>query len=76
MPIVDPKDLIGRTFLHSKNEDETQMRVKIVSQIEDYTDEMKKGRNLIKFQCSVNNDEYEELLSYDEVLDHIEKDET
>ena len=52
------------------------MRVKIVSQIEDYTDKMKKDPNLIKFLCSVNDDEYEELLSYDEVLDHIEKDET
>ena len=76
MPIVDPKDLIGRTFLQSKNEDGTRMRVKIVSQIEDCTDKMKKDPNLIKFLCSVNDDEYEELLSYDKVLDHIEKDET
>ena len=76
MPIVDPKDLIGRTFLQSKNEDGTQMRVKIVSQIEDYADKMKKDPSLIKFLCSVNDDKYKELLSYDTVLDHIEKDET
>ena len=33
MPIVDPKDLIGRTFLQSKNEDGTRKRVKIVSRV-------------------------------------------
>ena len=29
----------------------------------------------VQFVCSVNDDDYEEILSYNELLDYIEKDE-
>ena len=75
MPTFDPSDLIGRTFLKPPEEDGQRFRAKIVEAIVDHEQDLAKNPDKVKFLCSVNGDEYEEILSYNEIIDHIEKDE-
>ena len=72
MPIVDPAELIGRTFLVDKD-DGNRHRARIVEAIRDHSTKVKE--NVLKFKVSMNNDAYEELLTYHEVMDHIAKEE-
>jgi hypothetical protein len=71
--VVDPSDLIGRTFLQNvNNEDETGHRYyKFVEAIQTRNAKLKKDLTSLKFICSVNDDEYQEILSYTEILDSI-----
>ena len=72
-PVVfDPDDLVGRTFLMNPEEDGQQHRARIVRSIDDHASDLKREPAHIKFVCSVNDDQYEEVLSYAEVLNHIE----
>jgi hypothetical protein len=71
--VVDPSDLIGRTFLQNvKNDDGTRHRCKIVEAIQTRDAKLKKDPTLLKFICSVNDDEYQDILSYNEILDRID----
>ena len=71
-PVVfDPSDLVGRTFLLPEQEDGQQHRAKIVELLEDHESKRDDNPTRIKFQCSVDNDRYEEVLTYAEMLDHI-----
>ena len=71
MPIVDASDLIGRTFL-TDNEDGSKHRARIVQAIEEHEDATAKQSNRVKFVCSMNDDEYEEIMSYNDIVQHIE----
>ncbi len=47
----------------------------IVEALEDHEADLIKNPTHVKFQCSINDDQFEELLSYNEVLDYIQCDE-
>ena len=74
MPIFQPSDLVGRTFLMNPQEDGQRHRARIVRAIQNSEDGLDKEPTRIKFLCSINDDQAEEILSYNEVLDHIKKD--
>ena len=74
-PVIIPNDLIGRTFLMEPREDGQRFRARIVQCIEDHENQLEKNTDRIKFKCSINNDEFEDILSYDQVLEHITRDE-
>ena len=71
MPIIDPADLVGRTFLTLENEDGQRLRVRIVKAIDDYDDDCAKDSNQKKFVCTMKDDTIEEIFSYNEILDHL-----
>ena len=72
LKLVDPSELIGRTFLQGvKNDDGTRHRCKIVEAIRNRNAKVKQDPTLLKFICSINDDEYQEILSYNEILDRI-----
>ena len=75
MPVFDPSDLVGRTFLMNPQEDGQRFRARIVQALEDHEADLEKNPTRIKFVCSVNDDQFEEVLAYNEVLDHIQRDE-
>ena len=75
MPIVYPSDLIGRSFLMDINENGEKFRAKIISAIKKHEDGLENHPDHLKFVCSVNDNEYEEILTYNEILHHIEKEE-
>ena len=70
---MDPSDLIGRTFLKPDNDSGESYRVEIVSAIIDREAKLSKDPARVKFICSVNHDEYEEIVTYNELLNHVNR---
>jgi hypothetical protein len=71
MPVIDPEDLVGHTFLMDKQEDGTQFHAHIVHAIEDHECDLKNHPDHIYFLCSVNDDELEEIVSYNELVSKL-----
>ena len=57
-----------------KKEDCQRYCARIVKLVEDHKEDLEKHLEMLKFLCSVNNDLYEEVLSYNEVMQYMEKD--
>ena len=74
IPIVDPNDLVGWTFLMPTREDGQRHRARIVRAIEDHEKKLESNPDRVHFLCSVNDEQYEEILSYNELLSHLEED--
>jgi Reverse transcriptase (RNA-dependent DNA polymerase) len=72
--IIHPTDLVGRTFLKDTEEDGQRFRVQIVEALDNYEYNKNADPKHIHFCCMVNDDQYEEILSYQDILDHITKD--
>ena len=75
MPVFHPSNLVGRSFLLDPQEDGQRFRARIVKAIEDHEADLAKNPTKIKFVCSVNDDQLEEIISYNDVLGYIERDE-
>jgi len=75
MATYDPSELIGCTFLKLPEDDDQGFRAKIVEVIEERDWDLAGKPENIKFCCSVSDNEYEEIVSYNEIINHIEKDE-
>jgi hypothetical protein len=71
--IVDPQELLGRTFLMDTQEDGQRFCACIVECISDHESNVRRSDDHVKFQISVNEDEYEEIITYNELIDFIEK---
>jgi hypothetical protein len=61
-PVINPEDLIGRSFLMDKQEDGQKYRGRIVQLIEDHESMVEEKPTRIKFQVSVNNYQAEEII--------------
>ena len=72
MVYVDTSDLIGKTFLLDQQKDGTRHRARIVEMIQDH---LVNSKEHVRFRLSVNNDQYEQVMTYGELLAHINKDE-
>jgi hypothetical protein len=72
---IHPKDLIGRTFLKDSEEDGQRFRARFVRDVTDKEDELKKGSEYMKFICELPNSTVDEILTYNEILDYIEREE-
>ena len=67
-------DVIGKTFLMEPRDDGQRFRAKIVEAIEQHEDQQRQHPRHQKFRCSVNNDQYEEIFGYNEIVQFIEQD--
>jgi hypothetical protein len=76
MPVFHPSDLVGRTFLMDPQENGQRFRARIVRAIENHDGDIEDNPTRIQFLCSVNDDESEEIIAYNEILNHIENDES
>ena len=76
MPTFDPTNLIGRTFLKTPEEDGQRFRGKIIEALDKNDRDLSNQPERIKFRCSVNDGEFEEILSYGEIMNSSEEDET
>jgi len=74
MVTIDPKDLIGRTFLKDTEEDGQRFRARVVRAIVENKEELKACPDYLKFICEVPNSEIDEIFTYNEILDYIERD--
>ena len=75
-PTIDPEDLIEHTFLKEPEEDGQHFCVKIIEAIANNQHDLAERKENIKFRCSVDDGHYEEIVSYNDIIDHIENDQT
>ena len=73
MVTIDPKDLIGRTFLKDTEEDGQRFRARVVRAIVKNQEDLKTRPEYLKFICEVPNSDVDEILTYNEILDYIER---
>jgi hypothetical protein len=73
MVIVDPQELLGRTFLMDTQEDGQRFRACIVECISNHESNVRHSDDHVKFRISINEDKYEEIITYNELMDFIEK---
>jgi hypothetical protein len=71
MVYVDTSDLIGKKILLDQQEEGTRHRARIIKMIHDH---LVNSREHVRFRLSVNNDHYEQIMAYGELLEHINKD--
>ena len=70
----DTSDLVGRTFLMEEDDDGLRYRARIIEVLDNHEKNVADNPLLKKFKCLVGEDEFEEILSCNEVMQHIEKD--
>ena len=73
LPTISPDDLIGRTYLREPSSDGTRLRAKIVEKIMSDDRERTSDPRYIKFRCTVNNGEFEDIVTYIDIINHIER---
>ena len=73
MPTFDPSDLIGRTFLLPHEENGEKHRAKVTRQVVKIIDQ-DNGKRVenINFILDIGNGKAEELISYNQLLEHLE----
>ena len=74
LPTIDVTDILGRTFITSPNESGEQVRAQIESA--EFTqqrmaDEMEP---LLKFKCKVGEERFEQIMTYNRMLQWCEQD--
>ena len=74
LPTIDVDDLIGKTFLREPSEDGTRLRAKIVENLSDEDDNRTNDPRFIRFRCTVNDGEFEDIVTYMDIINRIEKD--
>ena len=73
MPSFDSSDLIGRTFLQYPNDDVTRFCARIIEAINENKEGCTNDPQFIKFRCSTNDGEFEEVVAYNDIINHIER---
>ena len=79
MIVITPEHIIGQSFLSNPTNNDTidngaRCRAFIVKLIEYHDNKMAKDPGRNKFLCSFNDDQYQEILAYNGIIRHIEKD--
>ena len=73
MPTFDPSGLIGRTFLLPPEENRERHRAKVTRQVVEIVDQDNGQRvENINFILDIGNGKVEELISYNQLLEHLE----
>jgi len=68
-----PTNLIGWTFLLDPREDGQRFRARIVQAIQDQDTKLTANAERFKFWCSINDNQFEEILSYSAIFNYIEQ---
>ena len=72
MKLIKAKELIGRTFLTDPADTGESFHARVVKAINKHEHKIIADPRHIKFLCSVNNDQYEEVMSYNNILNYLE----
>ena len=73
MPTFNPEDLIGWTFLLPPEENGKRPRAKVTRKVVEIIDQEDcHRRENINFILDIGNGKLEELISYNQLLDHLE----
>ena len=73
MPTFDPSDRIGRALLLPPEENQDRHRAKVTRQVVEIIDQHNAHRmENINFILDIGNGKVEELISYNQLLEHLE----
>ena len=75
MPVLNTSDIIGRTFLIPPQEYGQKFRVHIVKMIDNHKTKLEKDPDHTQFICSVYDYQYIDIMSYNDIISHITKQE-
>ena len=67
--------MIGRTFLLDEQEDGQKFRAKIVEAINKHHKGVQNNPVILRFRCTINDNEFEEIIAYNDIVDYIYRDE-
>ena len=73
MLFVNPSDLIGKTFHIISQEYCQQSHARIVKIIKNLAEQLGYNPTLIKFKLSINNYQFEEVITYNDLKAYIKK---
>ena len=73
MLIINLKELLGRALSITQEDGET-IRIKIIEAINEHQDSSNENPPTVKFKCSMNNEAYEDILTYNQILEYLAKD--
>jgi hypothetical protein len=68
-----PSDLCGRVFLTKPHERGEVKRARVVEFTKDSEGNVAKNKDLIKFKLKYDHNDLEEVMSYNEILDYVER---
>jgi hypothetical protein len=66
-------NLCGRVFLSKPNERGEVKRARVVELIKDFEGKVSKDKDLIKFKLKYDHSDLEDVMSYNEILDYVER---
>jgi hypothetical protein len=69
-PVIDPDDWIDHTYLMDEQEDGSHHHAHIVHAVEDHDQDFANQPDCMKF---VNDDEFEDIVTYNELMDYFGK---
>jgi hypothetical protein len=73
MIYFDTGDHVGQTFLIEEDDDGLRFRARVIEVLDDHEKNVANNPVLKKFKCLVGEDKFEEILSYNKEMQHIEK---
>jgi hypothetical protein len=73
-PIVNHEDITGQLFLMDEHPDGRKFRACVVKTIYNHDFKLENNKDQIKFFLSVNEDTSEEIITYNQLLDYLAKD--
>ena len=71
--VIDPDDLINRSYLMDPNDEGEKFRATIMEKIVDHQATIDNDPEKLKFLIRVGNDKADEIRTYNEVLDYINR---
>ena len=72
MAFIDVEDLIGKSFDLSQD-DGTTSKITVVDAIKNHEENTKQSSIHTKFKIKHSKDKYEEIITYNELMDHLSK---
>ena len=72
MADISLDDLIGRTYLTDPAEDGTRRRLTITKKLEEDERNRMSSPEMIKFQAKTNDETYDEIITYNQIIDKLE----
>ena len=75
MPIIHPEELVGYTLNITTQDDGQSLHIHIVEAIKDHQNNVDELSTNVQFKCSINKDIYEDILTYNQILEYMSKDE-
>jgi len=73
MHLIDQQYLVRHTFLLDEQDDGQRYCTKIVECVADHEAQNQMDPEHVCFRCTINDDQYKDIITYNELMDYIQK---